>query len=373
MQGLRDEIAKYKVILENLEETGKSIIEDSNEDPKVVRDISNELNKISSPLEVVARKIADRQAKLQSALMQCQEFQISFDEFLDKLNGFEDIVGSQEPISALYDKVKAQRQENELLKGDVDQQERVFEKLMKAGDAVLENLEDEPEREALAEKINAMKERWEDVKKKVNNRQKNLETVETYAEKYRGDTDAVQAALTEAEKQLEAFEPLSVDKDSINKQKALVSQIKEAANKLKGEVPDVEDVVGSLKEEAEQDLPVLESEVDDIKERIEKLSAALNEKDNELTALEQAAEEYHVTVSSVEDVFTQAYDVVDYPALFGTDTDKAEERLAKIKVCINLRLDVFCLVFIINESSCKHFASLICKRSFPKLSQLTWP
>lgn len=324
-----------------MEDTGKDIINDSKEDPKVVRDIHSELNKLSSPLELITRKIADRQAKLQNALMQCQEFQVSFDEFLDKITELEDTISSQEPISALHDKVKSQRQENELLKGDVDQQESVFQKLMKAGEAVLENLEDEPAREALAEKINAMKDRWENVKKKVENRQKNLEKVETDAEKYRDDADAIEAELAAAEKQVEAFEPLSVDRDSISKQKAIVSQIKEAAEKLKGGVPGVEDVVGFLREGAEQDVPVVEDELNNLKERIDKLNATLTERENELTALEQAADEYHVTVSSVEDVFAQAYDAVDYPVVFGTDTDKAAERLAKIKVCAINIMDQF--------------------------------
>ena len=334
MQDLREEIAKYKVIFETLGDTGEEIIEESKEDPRVVRDIRNELNKISSPLEVIARKIADRQAKLQNALMQCQEFQVSFDEFLDKLTSLEDTVSNQEPISALHDKVKAQRQENELLKGDVDQQEPVFEKLVKAGEAVLENLEDEPEREALAEKINTMKDRWEDVKKKVQDRQENLETVEAHAQKYHDDADTLEAVLAAAEKQVEAFEPLSVDRDNIAKQKALLSQIKEAADKLKGDVPGVDEDVGSLKEGAEQDVPVVEQEVDELKARIDKLNATLTEREEQLTALELAAEEYHVTVENVEDVFAQAYDAVDAPVVFGTDTDKAADRLAKIKVCV---------------------------------------
>lgn len=48
----------------------------SNEDPQVVRDVRGELNKIVVPVDVILRKLAQRQVKLQSALLRSQEFQV---------------------------------------------------------------------------------------------------------------------------------------------------------------------------------------------------------------------------------------------------------------------------------------------------------
>lgn len=76
MQALRDEIAKNKALLDTLEDTGKEIIADSNEDPQVVRDVRSELNKIVSPVDAILRKLAERQVKLQNALLRSQEFQV---------------------------------------------------------------------------------------------------------------------------------------------------------------------------------------------------------------------------------------------------------------------------------------------------------
>jgi len=72
--------------------------------------------------------------------------------------------------------------------------------------------------------------------------------------------------------------------------------------------------------------------VDDMVKRIENLNAALSDRGDQLAAVEQAADDYHVTVSQVEDVFASAYDDVDAPAFFGIDSDKAAEQLNKIKV-----------------------------------------
>lgn len=79
LQALRDEIAKNKALLDTLEDTGKEIIEDSSEDPQVVRDVRGELNKIVSPVDAILRKLAERQVKLQNALLRSQEFQVKTD------------------------------------------------------------------------------------------------------------------------------------------------------------------------------------------------------------------------------------------------------------------------------------------------------
>lgn len=41
-----------------------------------MRDVRGELNKIVSPVDVILRKLAERQVKLQNALLRSQEFQV---------------------------------------------------------------------------------------------------------------------------------------------------------------------------------------------------------------------------------------------------------------------------------------------------------
>ena len=85
LQALRDEIAKNKALLDTLEDTGKEIIADSSEDPQVVRDVRGELNKIVSPVDAILRKLAERQVKLQNALLRSQEFQVQTDAHAENL------------------------------------------------------------------------------------------------------------------------------------------------------------------------------------------------------------------------------------------------------------------------------------------------
>ncbi|KAJ7387741.1 hypothetical protein OS493_001084 [Desmophyllum pertusum] len=330
-EALRDELARNKALLDTLEDTGREIIADSSEDPQVVRDVRGELNKIISPVDVILRKLAERQVRLQNALLRSQEFQVSFDEFMAKLDTFEEQLASQEPISAVHETVQVQRQENETLQKDLALQDPVFEKLVQNGQGVVDALDDAPERDAMEQKIAELKTRWQDAKGKVDDRQDQLIKVETEAQKFRQEADSLSLLLADAEQQVEAFEPLTVDIDSIAKQKELVQQIQGMVNKLKSDVREVGGSAEELKEQAERDVPVVKAEADDFVARIEKLSASLDERGDQLSAIEAASHDYHVTVQKVEDVFSEAYDVVDAPVVCGTDTESATQQLAKIK------------------------------------------
>ena len=270
-------------------------------------------------------------------------FQVSCDDFIGKLDAFEEQLAKQEPISAVHETVQTQRQENEALQKELALQDPVLEKLVQNGQQLVDALEDAPEREAMEQKISELKTRWQAVKAKVDDRQNQLDKVEREAEKFRQEADSLSGLLSDAEKQVEEFEPLSVDIDNIAKQKELLLQIQGMVDKLKTDVRDVGGSAEELKEDAERDVPVVEAEVEDLVARIEKLSATLDERSKQLTAMEEASHDYQVTVQKVEDVFSEAFDVVDAPVVCGTNTETATQQLAKIKVtytCTLLLLSV---------------------------------
>ena len=249
-----------------------------------------------------------------------------------KLDTFEEQLAKQEPISALHETVQVQRQENEALQKDLALQDPVFERLVQNGHGVIDALEDAPERDAMEQKMAELKARWQNLKGKVDERQTQLVKVESEAQKFRQEADSLSLLLADAEQQVEEFEPLTVDIGSIAKQKELVKQIQGMADKLKSDVREVGGSAEELKEQAEKDVPVVQAEVEDYVARIEKLSASLDERNDQLSAIEAASHDYHVTVKKVEDVFSEAFDVVDASVVCGTDTESATQQLAKIKV-----------------------------------------
>ncbi|XP_066018383.1 microtubule-actin cross-linking factor 1-like [Pocillopora verrucosa] len=238
---------------------------------------SGELNKIVSPVDLILRKLAERQVKLQNALLRSQEFQVSFDEFMAKLDTFEDELAKQDPISALHETVQVQRQENEALQKELALQDPVSEKLVQNGQGVVDALEDAPERKFMEKKMEELKSRWQSLKGKVDERQNKLVKVEPEAQKIPSGCRFLGYAASRCRKQVDEFEPLTVDIDNIAKQKELVKQIQGMADKLKSDVQEVGGSADELKEQAEKDVPVLEAEVEDYVARIEKLSSIPSE------------------------------------------------------------------------------------------------
>ena len=114
LQILKDDIAQHRALLQKTEDAGQKLIESSNEDPAVVADIFSKLYKVRGVLDKLAAKVEQRQSRLQNVLLHSQEFQVSFDEFLEKLAHLEEQTARQEPVSGVYETVKEQNQEHKV-------------------------------------------------------------------------------------------------------------------------------------------------------------------------------------------------------------------------------------------------------------------
>ena len=259
-------------------------------------------------------------------------FQVSFDTFIEKLNKIEEQISIQEPISALSNKVQVQSKENEAILENLSQQDVVLEKLVQNGQEVVESLEDVPERETLNLKLTELNRKWHNLKDLVTARHCLLSKLQHKASKYREQADSLSSALADAESNVVTFEPHSVDINNIAKQKELLKQARGTVDKIKLDVRELSENAEALKEEAETDVPIVEAEIEDFVSRVEQLYVSLDKKDDQILSLEEAANDYHVTVKKVEDVFCEAYDAVDSPTVFGTDTETAHQQLSKIKV-----------------------------------------
>jgi DNA repair ATPase RecN len=81
----------------------------------VVADVYGKLNKVRTALDSLAAKVDQRQNRLQNVLLQSQEFQVSFEDFLNKLAKVEDQVARLEPVSGIHETAKEQTQEHKVM------------------------------------------------------------------------------------------------------------------------------------------------------------------------------------------------------------------------------------------------------------------
>ena len=116
-QLLKDDIANHKALLQKAENDGQKLIASSKNNPTVVADVYGKLNKVRTALDSLAAKVDQRQNKLQNVLLQSQEFQVSFEDFLDKLAEVEEQIAKLQPVSGIHETAKDQTQEHKVIPG----------------------------------------------------------------------------------------------------------------------------------------------------------------------------------------------------------------------------------------------------------------
>lgn len=113
-QVLKDDVVKHKAQFQTAENAGQKLIERSQEDPAVVADVYSKLYKARTELDKLLSRADQRLSRVQHALLQSQEFKVSFDDFLEKLGKLEESYALQVPVSGVYDTVKEQSQEQKV-------------------------------------------------------------------------------------------------------------------------------------------------------------------------------------------------------------------------------------------------------------------
>ena len=86
-QKLQDEIKDKKFTVKNAEDAGQWLIENSDESPEVVRGVHEKISSVSTPLETLQARLNEREMKLQSALMQTEEFDVILNDFDKSMKG----------------------------------------------------------------------------------------------------------------------------------------------------------------------------------------------------------------------------------------------------------------------------------------------
>ena len=110
----------HKPTLESAQDLCAWLSDKNKDEPLVVANIKDKLDKVESPFDDVRAKLVELEGKLQAAQMRTQEFQVSFDEFRDTLDEMEEMAAKQEPVSAVCDTVRRQKKEDEVRRELID-------------------------------------------------------------------------------------------------------------------------------------------------------------------------------------------------------------------------------------------------------------
>ena len=201
VQSMLDEVDSSKPKVDNIKDSAEKVCKNNPGDFSVSSETGLNAKKIEEPLERIAFKLNDRKAKLEKLLVSTQELQDTIDDFSDKLTKVEKDLEKAKPISARHPIVKKQQTTNDQLLEDTKQIKPAFKVLEATVEKVSRDAEPK-EREQVAKKIDALKERWETSRDKLEKRKEVINTVVPLAKQYEELSEPLVEFITATEKEL---------------------------------------------------------------------------------------------------------------------------------------------------------------------------
>ena len=111
---MKAKLEEKKPTLEDAQGLCDKLTDQNKDEPLIVAAIKDKLDKVQSPFEDLKAKLTELEGRLQAAQIRSQEFNVSFSEFKDKLLDMEELATNLKPVSAMYDKLKKQKNDDEV-------------------------------------------------------------------------------------------------------------------------------------------------------------------------------------------------------------------------------------------------------------------
>ncbi|KAK2830737.1 hypothetical protein Q5P01_018668 [Channa striata] len=185
------------------------------------------------------KRVAERIAQLQEALLHCGKFQDALEPLLSWLSDTEELVANQKPPSAEYRVVKAQIQEQKLLQRLLDDRRPTVEMIRTEGERIAATAEAQ-DREKIQTQLQSLAGRWTDLLDKADSRQRQLEELQVLALQFHEALEPLGEWLSSTERRLSSAEPMGTQTAKINQQIIKHKVLQEDVSSRKAEVDRLE-------------------------------------------------------------------------------------------------------------------------------------
>ncbi|XP_049890839.1 microtubule-actin cross-linking factor 1 isoform X7 [Epinephelus moara] len=191
------------------------------------------------------KRVAERIAQLQEALLHCGKFQDALEPLLSWLSDTEELVANQKPPSAEYRVVKAQIQEQKLLQRLLDDRRPTVEMIRAEGERIAATA-DTQDREKIQTQLQSLAERWTDLMDKASGRQRQLEELQVLALQFHEALEPLGEWLSTTERRLSSAEPMGTQTAKITQQIVKHKAVQEDVSSREAEVDHLESLSQSL-------------------------------------------------------------------------------------------------------------------------------
>uniref|UniRef100_A0A673K2E1 Microtubule-actin cross-linking factor 1-like n=1 Tax=Sinocyclocheilus rhinocerous TaxID=307959 RepID=A0A673K2E1_9TELE len=245
------------------------------------------------------KRVAERIAQLQEALLHCGKFQDALEPLLSWLSDTEELIANQKPPSAEYRVVKAQIQEQKLLQRLLDDRRGTVEMIRAEGERIAATAETQ-DRYKIQKHLKSLGERWTNLLEKASARQQQLEELQVLALQFHEAVEPLGEWLSATERRLSSSEPMGTQTSKITQQIVRHKALNEEIISRKKTVDQaIKNGQALLKQTTGEEVLLIQEKLDGIKSRYAEMTAGSSKA---LRTLEQALQLATRFASSHDDI-----------------------------------------------------------------------
>uniref|UniRef100_A0A452I8M1 Uncharacterized protein n=1 Tax=Gopherus agassizii TaxID=38772 RepID=A0A452I8M1_9SAUR len=271
----KEEIEPLQVKQQEVNWLGQGLIQSAARNAST-ENLEHDLEDVNTRWKTLNKKVAQRAAQLQEALLHCGRFQDALESLLSWLIDTEELVANQKPPSAEFKVVKAQIQEQKLLQRLLDDRRPTVEVSKREGEKIAESAEP-ADKVKILKQLSLLDSRWDALLSKAETRNRQLEGILVVAQQFHETLEPLVEWLTTTEKRLANSEPIGTQTSKLQQQISQHKVLQEEVLLRKQNVDQaIENGLELLKQTTGDEVVIIQDKLEGIKARykdITKLSS----------------------------------------------------------------------------------------------------
>ncbi|XP_029801130.1 dystonin isoform X5 [Suricata suricatta] len=212
----KEEIEPLQVKQQDVNWLGQGLIQSAAKSTST-QGLEHDLEDVNARWKTLNKKVAQRAAQLQEALLHCGRFQDALESLLSWMADTEELVANQKPPSAEFKVVKAQIQEQKLLQRLLDDRKSTVEVIKREGEKIAATAEP-ADKVKILKQLSLLDSRWEALLNKAETRNRQLEGISMVAQQFHETLEPLNEWLTTIEKKLVNCEPIGTQASKLEEQ-----------------------------------------------------------------------------------------------------------------------------------------------------------
>ncbi|XP_074751882.1 dystonin isoform X7 [Athene noctua] len=290
----KEEIEPLQVKQQEVNWLGQGLIQSAAKSTNT-ENLDHDLEDVNTRWKTLNKKVAQRAAQLQEALLHCGRFQDALESLLSWLIDTEDLVANQKPPSAEFKVVKAQIQEQKLLQRLLDDRKPTVEVIKREGEKIAESAE-AADRVKILKQLSFLDSRWDALLSKAETRNRQLEGISVVAQQFHEALEPLVEWLTATEKRLANAEPIGTQASKLQQQ---ISQHKDLQEEILLRKQNVDLAIQNglelLKQTTGDEVVIIQDKLEGIKARYKDITKLSSDVSKTLEQALQLAGQLHST------------------------------------------------------------------------------